>query len=136
MTGTSDLAQLIKSMAPKLNEGDYVFVTVDDLSGIDRNSTLCEFKEQEGTTVVIDKKTADALGLAYDYVAAWITLKVHSSLSAVGFTAAFSDALTKHRISSNVIAGYYHDHIFVAKQDAEKAMRVLMELSNTYGDKK
>jgi len=50
-------------------------------------------------------------------------------LDAVGLTAAFSKALTEVNISANVIAGYYHDHIFVAKRDEDKAMKALIGLS-------
>ncbi|MEP0213290.1 MAG: ACT domain-containing protein, partial [Cellulophaga sp.] len=44
-------------------------------------------------------------------------------------TAAFSTELTKHNISCNVIAAYYHDHIFVDKNDTKKAISVLKELA-------
>ncbi|MFZ1751854.1 MAG: ACT domain-containing protein [Saprospiraceae bacterium] len=44
-------------------------------------------------------------------------------------TAVFSDALAQQGISCNVIAGYYHDHIFVDKRDAERAMSALVVLS-------
>ncbi|HEX8350737.1 MAG TPA: ACT domain-containing protein, partial [Hymenobacter sp.] len=62
---------------------------------------------------------------------AWITLTVHSSLEAVGLTAAFARALARGNVSCNVVAAYYHDHIFVAAQDADKAMRLLQELAQT-----
>ncbi len=129
MTAETNLTKLIKEMRPQLNEGDYVFVTVDDANAIDRADTICEFKEKEGITLVLEKSKADALRLPYDYIAAWITLQVHSALAAVGLTAAFSNVLAEHNISCNVIAGYYHDHIFVAREDAEKAVEVLIRLS-------
>jgi len=132
MAGERDLAQLIKEMTPILNERDYVFATVKDISKINRIDTLCEFKESEGVTIVIEKHKADDLHLDYEYIAAWITLKIHSSLDAVGLTALFSTELSKNNISCNVIAGYYHDHIFVAKEDAEKAIQVLTDLSKNY----
>ena len=132
MNGEKNLPKLIQNMSPSLQEGDYVFVSVSSLEQIPREDTLGEFKEAEGITVIIEKSKADQLQLSYDYIAAWITLKVHSSLNAVGLTAVFAEALAQNNISCNVVAGYYHDHIFVDQRDANKALQVLRKLSENH----
>jgi len=58
-----------------------------------------------------------------------ITLGVHSSLEAVGLTAAVSTLLARHGISANMIAGYHHDHLFVPANDAERAVELLIQLA-------
>jgi hypothetical protein len=44
-------------------------------------------------------------------------------------TAAMSAALTAEGVSANVVAAYYHDHIFVPAADADKAMAALASLA-------
>lgn len=132
MNGVTNLTELIKGMTPKLNKGEYVFSTIKDFKQIKAIDTICTFKEKEGISVIIKRKKADKLKLKYDFVAAWITLSIHSSLEAVGLTAIFSNELAKKNISCNVISGYFHDHIFVDKKDAKKAMKLLKNLSANY----
>lgn len=116
-------------MTPLLQEGEYVFCTVADPGQIDLRDVIGTFREKEGITLILPRETADRLQLAYTYIAAWITLTVHSSLEAVGLTAAFSAALAKAGISCNVVAAYYHDHIFVPVADADKAIQALKALT-------
>src|SRR5690242_12002825 len=130
MSGETNLRLLLANMTPHLNEGDYVFCSLKSISGLDDTKFTGLFKEDEGWTVILNKTHADELGFEYSYVAAWITLTVNSSLEAVGLTAAFSTALGNNGISCNVVAAYYHDHIFVAKEDAERAMEVLRQLAS------
>jgi hypothetical protein len=129
MTGEKDLGKLLRTMKPELQPGNFVFCLVEDLSTVPLAEVILMFREKEGVTVIVSKELADTLGLSYSFVAAWITLTVHSSLEAVGLTAAFSGALAENGISCNVVAAFYHDHLFVRQKDAAKAMEVLNELS-------
>jgi hypothetical protein len=129
MSGETSLNMLLRSMSPALNPGEYVFASVPEGSDLQRVQVIGSFREREGLTVIIERLEAESLGLACGYVMAWITLNVHSSLEAVGLTAAFATALGEAGISCNVIAGFYHDHLFVGKDDAQKAMTVLRELA-------
>lgn len=129
MHGETNLSALLKTLKPRLNPGAYVFCVVNDLSHINPVQPLMQFKEEEGYTVILRKEQANALNLDYTFVATWITLTVHSALEAVGLTAAFSNALTSGGISCNVVAGFYHDHLFVAENDAKRAMEILNRLS-------
>jgi len=132
MDGEKNLAILLKSMKPKLNLGEFVFCTVKNLDEININEVEMTFREEESITIIIKKEIADKLHLKYTFVATWITLTVHSALDAVGLTAAFSKALTEQNISCNVVAGYFHDHIFIDKKDTEKAMETLNKFSELY----
>lgn len=124
-----DLSLLLSQMQPVLNPGQYVFCSLHEQTLPQDVIPLATFREQEGLTVVLAKQDADRLALSYIYVAAWITLNVHSALEAVGLTAAFSNALAQQGISCNVVAGFYHDHLFVAEADQARAMTALLTLA-------
>jgi len=129
MQGEKNLDVLLKSMKPKLYEGEYVFCSVKDFSHMDFQKIILCFKEPEGFTLILKREDADKLNVGYAFVAAWIELTVHSALDAVGLTAAFSKALADKNISCNVVAGFYHDHIFVETKDATSAMIILNQFS-------
>lgn len=128
MVGETDLARLLATMQPALHPGDYVFCTVGPGAPVPAGA-LGWFREAEGVTLILPRAAADAHGLPYDYVAAWLTLTVHSSLAAVGLTAAVAGALAEENISCNVVAAYHHDHLFVARADADRALEALRALS-------
>lgn len=69
------------------------------------------------------------LGDAVVSVCRRITLDVHSSLEAVGLTAALAD----RGISCNVIAGVYRDHLFVPDDRAEEAVEAFHTLGDRLG---
>ncbi|KLT68328.1 MULTISPECIES: ACT domain-containing protein [Flavobacterium] len=130
MSGEKDLQKLLKSMKPELNEGEFVFCKIETLDTLNLNDIEMLFREKEAITLILKKEKADELKLEYSVIMSWITLSVHSSLEAIGLTAAFSNALSQKGISCNVVAAFYHDHIFVNKKEAEKAMEVLSMFSN------
>ena len=131
MNGISELRLLLKNMQPNLSDKEYVFCTVHsfDPDSIINLNPLCTFKEEEGLTIVLEKKSALKAHFKFSEVFKKITLEVHSSLKAVGLTAAVSTALADKGISANVIAAYYHDHIFVPASKADIALNILKSLS-------
>ena len=132
MGGETNLSVLIKNMQPVLNRGLYVFSSVSTIDTFDLNKIILFFKENEGFTIIIEKNYADTEGVVYTSQFAWITLHVHSALDAVGLTAAFSKALADNNISCNVVAGFYHDHVFVQHELGQQAVDVLTKLSSKY----
>jgi len=129
MAGEKNLTRLIQEMEPSLEPGAFVFCTVPANFDLQNRPVVATFMEKEGKTLVLAQQEADQLGLAYEMTMAWITLNVHSALEAVGLTAAVANALAAKNISCNVIAGYYHDHIFIPQSDADLALQTLLALS-------
>ncbi|ESP95410.1 MULTISPECIES: ACT domain-containing protein [Pseudoalteromonas] len=134
MSGETNLAVLLASMEPVLSAELYVYVVVSEqqLTDLTLDNIFGLFREQEGITVITSLAYAQESGLSYQGDYRCITLNVHSSLEAVGLTAAFATALGEDNISANVVAGYYHDHIFVQNSCADNALRCLQKLSKKH----
>ena len=132
MAGETDLDKLLALMQPKLLEGDYVFCTLQDgaLPDAAGLAPLATYQEVEGLSLLLEKDRAEAAGLEYNSVFRGITLSVHSSLDAVGFTAAVAGKLAANGISANVVAAHYHDHVFVPADRADYALQLLTELES------
>ena len=131
MPGERELRSLLAGMAPVLHPGTFAFVLAAPGVAIDPAQVVASIREPEGQSLVIPEPLAQKLGLPVLFAAAWITLHVHSDLSAVGFTAAFSAALADAGIGCNVVAGAHHDHLFVPVAQAGPAMAVLRTLQES-----
>jgi hypothetical protein len=130
MTGETDLVKLLKTMQPELSEREYVFCSVTTgMAAAAELNPWAVITEDEGLTVILEAAGAAEKRMPYDSVYKRITLHVHSSLNAVGLTAAVAAELASRGISANVVAGYYHDHLFVQAEHAEKALSALRDLS-------
>ncbi len=131
MSGVTDLDTLLKSMSPKLHEAEFVFCTVSgELTKYCQLKPIATFLEQEGLTLILQKTVAQKAGLLFENSFRQITLTIHSSLEAVGLTAAVTQKLASKGISANVVSAYYHDHIFVQATKAKDALVALQEFSN------
>ncbi|KJG11922.1 transporter [Photobacterium iliopiscarium] len=130
MSGITELSELLASMKPILVESEFVFCTVTgELKEYVDLQPKATFIEAEGLTLILEKKVAEKAQLAFSGSFRQITLTVHSSLEAVGLTAAVSAKLAEHNISANVVAAYYHDHIFVQATKADAAMIALQSFN-------
>ena len=116
-------------MAPN----DFVFITLPDATYGDAShlAPIASFIEREGLTLIIPKDQADASAVEYDGIFRMITLQVHSSLGAVGLTAAVAKQLAEKGISANVVAAYFHDHIFVPSHRADDALMALRQVGSS-----
>ena len=133
--GETELSSLLTGLSPVIVAGDYWYCLVSEaqLKAIAPEHIQGMFREAEGITLIVRQTKAQSSQLSAQVTDiagpfACITCQVHSSLEAVGLTAAMAQALTRHNISANVVAGFYHDHLFVAAQDASRACEVLARL--------
>ncbi|MFC6440675.1 ACT domain-containing protein [Bowmanella sp. JS7-9] len=133
MSGETNLARLLANLTPELDSTEYVYCCVKQRpDGITDEDCLAYIHEREGLTLVLTRQKADALQLSWQGPFHCVCLTIHSSLEAVGLTAAVSGALAQNGVSANMLAGYYHDHILIPCAQAEQAMQVLQGLTKDY----
>ena len=126
---SQEVDALIARMEPVLHEGVFVYCSISEeaVSGLAMRP-MCTFQESEGVTIVVRREEAEQYRLDCTYPCRLITLTVHSSLTAVGFLAAITARLAREGISVNAVSAYFHDHLFVPVEQAERALSVLREM--------
>jgi hypothetical protein len=134
MTGETDLDRLLASMNPELRPGVYVFATLEPSAAPPEGvESVMVFREAEGTTLILPLEAAEGAGIAGVFPCRMITLRIHSSLEAVGFMARITTRLAGAGIGVNPVSAFFHDHLFVPEDRAEEAVALLRELSRESG---
>eukprot|EP00747_Dinoflagellata_sp_TGD_P166294 gnl/TRDRNA2_/TRDRNA2_188874_c0_seq1.p1 gnl/TRDRNA2_/TRDRNA2_188874_c0~~gnl/TRDRNA2_/TRDRNA2_188874_c0_seq1.p1 ORF type:complete len:147 (+),score=31.64 gnl/TRDRNA2_/TRDRNA2_188874_c0_seq1:73-513(+) len=134
--GETDLAKILSSMEPVLEPNVYVFLSLPDAKSMGDPALLelepiSTMKEKEGwSAIVTEAKALEKGHPPSEEPMRLISLTVHSALSMCGLTASISRKLADEGISCNVVAGCYHDHLFVDAKRAEDAMAALRSLSS------
>lgn len=130
MAGETDLEKLLSGMRPRLQPGVFVFVSLPpDAPPPAGVAPLMVFRENEGTTLILEESRAVRAGLNASFRSRMITLEIHSSLEAVGFLAAITARLASAGMGVNPVSAFYHDHLFVPADRAEDALRLLEDLA-------
>jgi hypothetical protein len=127
--GERDLASILRSLTIERRPGVFAYVSVEQPSAELVSLAAAVVEESEGVTLVLPVDAARDAGLTPVFEGAWLTLEVHSSLDAVGLTAAVSNALAAAGIPCNVIAGAYHDHLLVPVARATEATNCLRQMN-------
>ena len=114
MSGERDPSRLLDGLDPKLHPERYSFTATSDQSLGEGDFAIV--REDEAITAIGPDPSGEW---------ARISLGVHSSLDAVGLTAAISSRLAGLGISANIVAALHHDHIFVPWDRREEALKAL-----------
>ncbi|QWT20433.1 ACT domain-containing protein [Bacillus sp. NP157] len=126
--GLSDLRALLAALDPELDPVPKRFIHVSHERARERMlDALMMFREAEGSTLIVDVVEDDAGGDRMLW--AQITLRVQSSLTAVGMMAAVSAALAKRGIPCNPVSAFLHDHLFVPWDRRDEALDALSHLT-------
>jgi SAM-dependent methyltransferase len=128
--GESDLDVILEKLSVIRRPGRFAVVAVDEPPALG-DGVEALVAETDRVTVVATVERAERSGWRIDFEAAWLTLDVHSSMEAVGLTAAVAAALATRDIPCNVLAGWTSDHILVPVAKADEAMAALTDVKES-----
>lgn len=129
IVGETDLQRLLAGLAPELAVHPRAIRSRPAGEAAPADAIML-FREQEGVTVVIEVDDAAVNHARDEPLWAQITLRIHSSLEAVGMLAAIASALAARDIPCNAVSAYYHDHLFVPWARRDEAIDALREFSD------
>ena len=130
MSGITDLQETLNSIKVSCDDIQYGFSSIEDENLIERDKVLATFHENDRLAIIAPVEYLIFKGVEHEGPYAKLTIDVHTSLELVGLTAVMATALAKEGISANVVAAFYHDHVFVQYQFKDKARQILENLKN------
>jgi hypothetical protein len=125
--GETDLSKMLASLRIERRQEPVTVVHLPEAVAMGAG-VMAVIEEDEGTTAVVTVTEAERRGWPVGFRAAWLTVTVHSSLEAVGLTAALAHVLADVGIPCNVLAGYFHDHLLVPLDRVDAAIQTLKSL--------
>jgi uncharacterized protein len=127
-SGETDLQRLLAGLAPMLADRPRVIRSQSTDAPLPTDVIML-FREDEGITVIAPAAVPALEQNDDEPLWAQITLRIHSSLEAVGMMAAIAAALTADDIPCNAVSAYFHDHIFVPWARRDDALSALQQLA-------
>lgn len=121
----SDLSSYLGDIRYTVSEESYVFVTRPEWDIPNSIRPLMSFLEVEGYTFILKKSDALEYEILYTFSCKLLSFETTTPLELVGFIANIATALSAVGVSTNIVAGYFHDHILIAEDMVDNAIRVL-----------
>jgi hypothetical protein len=131
MPGITDLNQTLKSIKVSCDDVQYGFASIDDETLVSRDNVLATFHENGRLAVIAPIEYLGSQNIDNEGPYAKLTIEVHTSLELVGLTAVMATKLAESGISANVVAAFYHDHVFVQYDLRHKATQLLESLEDS-----
>jgi len=130
MAGNTNLQEVLSSMLISCDDVEYGFATVPSGTQIDVDDVAGTFAESEGLTIIAGRQYLEDKKLPFEGPFAKLSIEVHTSLELVGLTAVLATKLAEQGISANVVAAYFHDHVFVQYDERSNAVEALDSLKS------